>query len=106
MTIADVTPPPTAEPTLSQAMRTGSRAEHEAAESSTFMAELLDGRISERGYAAYLLRLRAVYATLEALGVPQAFEAHGGVAYHKRLWSKEVVNHTYTWQVRRRRGAL
>ncbi|MBU1801671.1 MAG: biliverdin-producing heme oxygenase [Actinobacteria bacterium] len=65
MTIADVTPPPTAEPTLSQAMRTGSRAEHEAAESSTFMAELLDGRINERGYAAYLLRLRAVYATLE-----------------------------------------
>ena len=65
MTIADLTPPPTAEPTLSEAMRTGSSAEHEAAESSTFMAELLDGRINERGYAAYLLRLRTVYATLE-----------------------------------------
>jgi len=30
--------------------------------------------------------------------VPQAFEAHGGVAYHKRLWSSEHVNHSFTWQ--------
>jgi heme oxygenase len=50
---------------LSVAMRAGSRAEHEAAESSAFMAELLAGRVSEAGYAAYLLRLRTVYEALE-----------------------------------------
>lgn len=54
---------------LSTAMRTGSQVEHEAAEGSTFMAELLAGRINEVGYASYLLRLRQVYAALES--VPQ-----------------------------------
>lgn len=52
---------------LSTAMRTGSRAEHEAAEGSVFIAELLAGRINELGYATYLLRLRQVYAALESL---------------------------------------
>lgn len=47
-------------------MREGSRAEHEAAEGSLFMAELLGGRISPAGYAAYLRRLRVVYAALES----------------------------------------
>lgn len=53
---------------LSAAMREGSMAEHEAAEGSSFMGELLAGRVAEEGYAAYLLRLRAVYAALEAVG--------------------------------------
>ncbi len=51
---------------LSAAMRDGSRAEHEAAESSPFMAELLDGGLVARAYADYLRRYRAVYAALEA----------------------------------------
>jgi heme oxygenase len=46
-------------------MREGSRAEHEAAEGSTFMAELLDGRLNATAYADLLLRLRRVYAALE-----------------------------------------
>ncbi|MFC7495081.1 MULTISPECIES: heme oxygenase (biliverdin-producing) [unclassified Nocardioides] len=50
---------------LSTAMREGSAAEHQAAEDSTFMSELLAGRVSEHGYADYLLRLRGVYATME-----------------------------------------
>lgn len=54
------------EPTLSAAMREGSKAEHEAAENSTFMSELLDGQINEQGYADYLLRLRVVYEALES----------------------------------------
>ena len=53
---------------LSTAMREGSRAEHEAAEGSSFIGELLAGRVSEAGYAAYLMRLRAVYAALESVG--------------------------------------
>ena len=50
---------------LSAAMREGSMAEHQAAEDSSFMSELLGGRVNERGYADYLLRLRVVYATME-----------------------------------------
>lgn len=53
---------------LSIAMRDGSKQEHEAAESSTFMSELLGGRVNEAGYAAYLLRLRSVYDALETAG--------------------------------------
>lgn len=55
----------TTQPALSTAMRDGSRAEHEAAESSSFMAELLDGGLAPTGYADLLLRLRRVYAALE-----------------------------------------
>ncbi|OBC00179.1 heme oxygenase [Mycobacterium sp. 852013-50091_SCH5140682] len=52
---------------LSVAMREGSRAEHDAAEHSSFMGELLSGRVNARGYVDYLLRLRAVYRTLETV---------------------------------------
>ncbi|MBU2696126.1 heme oxygenase (biliverdin-producing) [Pimelobacter sp. 30-1] len=51
--------------TLSTAMREGSRSEHEAAEGSTYMAELLEGRLTTEAYAALLLRLRRVYAAME-----------------------------------------
>jgi heme oxygenase len=50
----------------SEAWRAGSRAEHEAAESSAFVAELVAGRASAAQYVAYLRRLRVVYAELEA----------------------------------------
>lgn len=55
-------------PALSLAVREGSRAEHEAAEGSAFVTELLAGRVTAEGYAAYLRRLRAVYAALERVG--------------------------------------
>ncbi|MXG88176.1 biliverdin-producing heme oxygenase [Nocardioides flavescens] len=57
---------------LSIAMRDGSRAEHEAAEGSSFVGELMAGRVDETGYAAYLRRLRAVYAALETAGRERA----------------------------------
>lgn len=60
-TATDATP-------LSVMMRTGSQAEHTAAESSVFMAELLAGRVDEGGYAAYLARYARVYAALERAG--------------------------------------
>jgi heme oxygenase (biliverdin-producing, ferredoxin) len=50
---------------LSVAMREDSRSEHAAAEQSSFMSELLSGRVNSQGYVDYLLRLRAVYRTLE-----------------------------------------
>ena len=52
---------------LSTAMREGSLAEHQQAEDSPFMSELLGGRVNEQGYADLLLRLRVVYATMEPL---------------------------------------
>jgi heme oxygenase len=55
----------TAHSPLSTAMREGSRAEHEAAEGSDFMSELLAGALNRRGYADLLVRLRLVYAALE-----------------------------------------
>ncbi len=66
MTILDESTLPQRDVALSAAMREGSLAEHEAAEHSPFMSELMGGRVNEQGYADYLLRLRAVYETLEA----------------------------------------
>ncbi len=57
---------------LSHAMRDGSRAEHEAAESTHFMSELLEGRLTADAYADLLLRLRRVYAALEETLAEQA----------------------------------
>ena len=62
MTVTDL---PVTGATLSAAMREGSQAEHQEAEASDFMAELLAGRINETGYADYLLRLRGVYEVME-----------------------------------------
>jgi heme oxygenase len=69
MTLAPMnqTDPALSEP-LATLMRKGSQAEHTAAENSSFMEELLGGRVNARGYAAYLLRLRGVYAALERVG--------------------------------------
>lgn len=50
---------------LSLAMREGSRGDHERAESSGFVADLMAGRAHPARYAAYLRRLRVVYAALE-----------------------------------------
>lgn len=53
---------------LSVLVREGSKAEHQAAEGSSFMSELLAGRIDGAGYAHYLAVLRPVYAALESVG--------------------------------------
>lgn len=50
---------------FSVAMKEGSMAEHEAAEHSSYVSELLSGRVNRQGYADYLLRLRIIYQALE-----------------------------------------
>lgn len=50
---------------FSVAMKEGSIAEHEAAEHSPYVSELLSGRVNRQGYADYLLRLRMIYEALE-----------------------------------------
>jgi len=69
MTVLD----PTISTSLSAAMREGSQLEHQEAEDSPFMSELLGGRVNETGYADYLLRLRGVYAAME-----ETVRAHAG----------------------------
>ncbi|MCW2748871.1 MAG: biliverdin-producing heme oxygenase [Nocardioidaceae bacterium] len=59
--------------TLSALLRTGSQAEHTAAENAGFMSELVKGEINANGYGQYLLRYRAVYAALE--GAARRLEA-------------------------------
>ena len=66
MTIAQESPVVTP---LSALLREGSTAEHREAEGSSFMAELLAGRVSREGYAVYLSCLRRVYAALEGAAV-------------------------------------
>ncbi|BDB45081.1 MULTISPECIES: biliverdin-producing heme oxygenase [Mycobacterium] len=56
---------------FSVAMKEGSTAEHEAAEHSPYVSELLSGRVNRQGYADYLLRLRVIYQALE-----EAVRAH------------------------------
>lgn len=51
---------------LTVAMRAGSASAHADAEGADFLAALLAGRVPPAGYAAYLHRLRPVYAALEA----------------------------------------
>ena len=46
-------------------MKEGSAAEHDAAEQSPFVTELLAGRVNGQGYADYLRRLRMIYGALE-----------------------------------------
>lgn len=60
MTVMDLSALP-----LSTAMREGSQAQHDDAESSTFVADLMAGRVSAAGYVNYLRSLRTVYEALE-----------------------------------------
>ena len=53
---------------LSTLLRSGSQQEHREAESSSFMSELVAGRVNAAGYARYLGSLRRVYAALEQVG--------------------------------------
>lgn len=63
MTVLDTTAQP-----LSLAMKEGSQAQHDAAESSTFISDLMGGRVDEAGYVNYLRSLHAVYVALEEVG--------------------------------------
>lgn len=57
---------------LSVVVREGSKAAHEQAEGTSFMSELLEGRLTERAYADYLTGLRPVYEALEQVGAELA----------------------------------
>lgn len=60
--------PATGPASLSHAMREGSQAQHDAAESSVFVEELMAGRVSAAGYVNYLRCLHPVYVALAEVG--------------------------------------
>jgi len=62
--------------TLSEQLRSGSSVQHRRAESSGFMAALVEGRVNAAGYAAYLGRLLPVYEQLESVGSELAGDEH------------------------------
>ncbi|HYQ73924.1 biliverdin-producing heme oxygenase [Cellulomonas sp.] len=53
---------------LSLLLREGTRPEHEAAEGSTFVEDLLGGRLTTAAYVDLALQLHAVYVALEEVG--------------------------------------
>lgn len=75
----------TTTPGLASMLRDGSRAEHTEAENSSFMSELLAGRIAAAGYAQYLGRLRRVYEALESVGSRLAEHPIAGSVVDHRL---------------------
>lgn len=83
MTIVS-SPTPVSTP-LSTLLREGSAAEHRDAEGSSFMTELLAGRVSREGYAVYLSCLRRVYAALEGAAASLVADPVAGAVIDPRL---------------------
>ncbi len=72
-------------PQLSALLREGSAAEHQDAEGSSFMTELLAGRVSREGYAVYLSCLRQVYEALEGAAAGLVADPIAGAVIDPRL---------------------
>lgn len=66
--VADATTADGAALPLSAALRAGTRAAHEVAEHSSFVEDLMAGRLDVAGYAALAVQQHAVYRALEAVG--------------------------------------
>lgn len=64
-TTHDLPAAPAAPAPLSLLLREGTRPEHEAAEGSSFVEDLLGGRLTVRAYVDLALQLHAVYVALE-----------------------------------------
>jgi heme oxygenase len=65
---ADRTPGDEAAIRLSEALRAGTRAAHEVAERSSFVDDLMAGRLVRADYAALAAQQHAIYTALEAAG--------------------------------------
>lgn len=89
---------------LAEALREGSRADHEHAEASAFVTDLMAGRAHPARYAAYLQRLRVVYAALEA--AVREHHTHPAVAavHDESLVRLEALDHDLAHWDRRTAG--
>lgn len=71
---------------LSTLLREGTRAEHEAAEGSAFVDDLLAGRLTVAAYADLALQLHTVYRALEEVGeAVRATPEGAGVVFDELL---------------------
>ncbi|WP_124711897.1 heme oxygenase (biliverdin-producing) [Mycolicibacterium nivoides] len=77
---------------LSAAMRQDSTDQHDAAEQSPFVTELLSGRVNEQGYVDYLLRLRAIYDALETAVREHRDNPLVGAVYDPALERLEAID--------------
>ncbi|MDH6193581.1 heme oxygenase [Mycobacterium frederiksbergense] len=77
---------------LSVAMRQDSTDQHDAAEQSSFVTELLGGRVNEQGYVDYLLRLRAIYHALEEAVREHRNDPLVGAVYDPALERLEAID--------------
>ena len=79
-------------PQLSALLREGSAAEHQDAEGSSFMTELLAGRVSREGYAVYLSCLRRVYAALEGAAASLVADPLAAAVIDPRLERLDAID--------------
>lgn len=86
------TPRPTTEP-LSLLLRTGTRDEHQAAESMAFVDRLLAGDLSAAAYADLAAQLLHVYRALEEVGDALAADPIGGTLVFEELRRAPALEH-------------
>lgn len=77
---------------LATMLREGSQAEHTEAESSTFMSELLAGRVDATGYAQYLGRLRGIYEALETTAAVLGDDPIAGAVIDPHLYRGAAID--------------
>jgi len=83
-------------PSLADRLKTETRALHTAAERSTFMGELLRGRIGRSDYCALLRNLHAIYAALEPGLVRHASHALIAPVYAPALFRTAALSSDLT----------
>lgn len=76
---------------LATLMREGSQAEHQEAESSSFMAEMLNGNVNSVGYTTYLAMLQQVYLALENVADQLATDPIASAVIDPALYRREAI---------------
>ena len=77
---------------LSAAMKAGSAVEHQEAEDSPFITNLLGGRVDAAGYVTYLQSLRGVYAALESTARDLATDPIVSVVFDRALERLDAID--------------
>lgn len=90
---------------LSVLMRDGSRSEHDDAEGSAFMEELLAGKLSPEGYLVYLRRLRGIYEAMEEISRTLVDDPIAGVMIDPNLDRLSAIDADIDYWAERTEGS-